>query len=82
MDRKLVGKAFGRVLRAYRLTLGLSQEGLAERADLDRTYPSLLERGLRAPSLEMLFRIAEALRIDPAELVAKTFQEKVLVRRD
>lgn len=82
MRRHVVGKAFGRVLREYRLTLDLSQEELAERADLDRTYPSLLERGLRSPSLEMLFRIAEALAIDPAELVAKTFYQKVLVGKE
>lgn len=82
MRRHLVGKAFGRVLREYRLILDLSQEELAERADLDRTYPSLLERGLRSPSLEMLFRIAEALGIDPAELVAKTFCQKVVVGKE
>lgn len=78
MDRRSFGRTFGRVLRAYRRSRGLTQEELAERADLDRTYPSLLERGLRSPSLLMVFQIAEALGIDPAELVSKTAHSRKL----
>lgn len=45
--RHKVAEAFGIVLRTVRDAAGLSQEQLAEAADVDRTYPSLLERGLR-----------------------------------
>jgi hypothetical protein len=45
-----VARAFGAILRAARVATGISQEVLAERADCDRTYPSLLERGMRRHS--------------------------------
>jgi transcriptional regulator with XRE-family HTH domain len=70
--RREVACAFGVVLRISRRERDISQETLAERADLDRTYPSLLERGLRQPTLTYLFAIADALGIDPAELVRLT----------
>jgi transcriptional regulator with XRE-family HTH domain len=47
----------------------MSQEDLAERASFDRTYPSLLERGLRTPTLTVLIEIARALDLEPAQLV-------------
>jgi len=50
----------------------LSQEQLAELADMDRTYPSLLERGLRTPSLLQLLSIGGALKIRPGMLVDMT----------
>ena len=45
---------FGKVLGESRRERGLSQEQLAELADLDRTTPSLLERGLRQPTLSVV----------------------------
>jgi transcriptional regulator with XRE-family HTH domain len=57
------------VLRNARREQGVTQEALAETADFDRTYPSLLERGLRQPTLTYLFGIADALGMDPEELV-------------
>ncbi|MDB6102439.1 MAG: family transcriptional regulator [Gammaproteobacteria bacterium] len=70
--RREVACAFGVVLRDSRRERNMTQESLAERADLDRTYPSLLERGLRQPTLTYLFAIADALGMDPAELVRLT----------
>ncbi len=67
-----IHRAFGRVLREYRLKLSLSQEDLALEAGIDRTFVSLLERGKRQPTLETLFRIAKVLRVSPAILVART----------
>jgi hypothetical protein len=43
-----VAKAFGAVLRAAGVAAGISQQVLAERADCDRTYPSLLHLSLEA----------------------------------
>jgi transcriptional regulator with XRE-family HTH domain len=72
MGTKTIPQAFGEVLRDCRTKAGISQENLAFKVDLDRTYISLLERGLRQPTLEMLFRLAGVLGIAPATLVART----------
>ena len=60
---------FGPVLRRLRVAAGLSQEALAAEADLHRTFISLLERGRRAPSLEVVFRLAEALKVSATDVV-------------
>src|SRR5688572_22189122 len=62
--------AFGRRVRAIRQERELSQETLAERAGLHWTYISGVERGQRAPSLDVLGRIANGLAVTPAELFA------------
>jgi transcriptional regulator with XRE-family HTH domain len=62
-------REFGRRVRQRRLELALSQEELAERADLHRTYISSLEQGRRNVAVRNLVRLAEALEFDPAELV-------------
>ena len=73
MRTRKLALAFGSVLREVRLQKGISQDTLASLCDFDRTYPSLLERGLRSPTLAMIFRISEALEINPSLLVAKTY---------
>jgi transcriptional regulator with XRE-family HTH domain len=72
MGTRTIPQAFGEVLRDYRTKAGISQENLAFRSDLDRTYISLLERGLRQPTLETLFRLAGVLEIAPATMIART----------
>jgi transcriptional regulator with XRE-family HTH domain len=72
MGTRTIPQAFGEVLRDYRTKAGISQENLALKADLDRTYISLLERGLRQPTLETLFRLAGVLEIAPATIIART----------
>ena len=59
----------GQSIRDRRLAKKLSQEALAEIADFDRTYISLLERGKRSPSFSNLCRIAAALETTPSELL-------------
>lgn len=59
---------FGRRLRTLRLSKGLSQETLAARAGLDRTYVSGCERGQRNIGLENIYRLSGALGVSPAEL--------------
>jgi len=61
-------KTFGSTVKAWRKRLGISQEELAERADLHRTYVSDVERGARNLSLESIARVAGALRVNVAEL--------------
>lgn len=61
--------AFGRVLRRYRLSAGLSQEKLALEAGLQRNYISLLELGQNQPTITTLFKLAVVLDIKPEQIV-------------
>ena len=63
--------AFGQVLRHFRASLQISQERLSQESGLDRSYISLLERGLRQPSLTTLLQLAKALDIPSGELILK-----------
>lgn len=60
--------AFGQRVRALRLAAGLSQERLADKAGLHRTYVSSLERGLRNVGLDNILRLAKALEVSPTDL--------------
>jgi transcriptional regulator with XRE-family HTH domain len=64
-------KAFGLALRDIRTERGISQEQLALDGDFDRTFPSLIERGLRSPSIRTLVRLAEVLKVRPSEIVRR-----------
>ena len=59
----------GKVLRKERLRLGLSQEGLAEKADLHWTYIGGIERGERNVSLLNIVKLAHALGMTPSSLL-------------
>lgn len=58
-----VGRIFGQVLKKIRTAKGVSQSELAHLAELDRTYISLIERGLRKPTIDVVFKISEALQL-------------------
>ncbi|HAP77291.1 MAG TPA: XRE family transcriptional regulator [Acidimicrobiaceae bacterium] len=60
---------FGSRLRELRSRQGLSQELLAERAGLHRTYVGSVERGERNVALLNILRLADALRCDPGRLL-------------
>ncbi|AIQ13762.1 helix-turn-helix domain-containing protein [Paenibacillus durus] len=60
---------FGQVLRTIRKKQKMSQENLAFRSNLDRTYISMLERGIHQPTLNSLLAIASALSMKASELV-------------
>jgi len=62
--------AFGKAIRRRRHKKGLTQEQLALDCGLHPTYISLLERGLRHPTLDTIFAIAERLGTRPSLLVA------------
>lgn len=61
--------AIGAKLRAIREKLGMSQEEVAERAGVDRTYISILERGLKSPTLDTMERICAALGTLPERVI-------------
>jgi DNA-binding XRE family transcriptional regulator len=71
-----VSAAFGRVLREQRTAAGVSQEALALSADVDRTFVSQIERGIRQPTLTTLCKLARALDVQPSTLVSR--MEKLL----
>jgi transcriptional regulator with XRE-family HTH domain len=59
----------GRNVREARRAKGLSQEELAFRAEMKRSYLSDLERGTRNPSIRAVERLAIALQVEPASLL-------------
>ncbi|MEP2987911.1 MAG: helix-turn-helix transcriptional regulator [Parasphingorhabdus sp.] len=56
-------------IRRYRKEAALTQEQLAEKAQIDFTYVSGIETGKRNPSLMVMVRISEALGVELAQLV-------------
>ncbi len=64
----------GHVIQNFRKSKGLSQEVLSGLADLDRTHYSKIERGLRSPNLNTLFKIAYALDVAPHDLIIEIEQ--------
>ena len=65
----------GQVIQSYRLRKGMSQKVLSGLAGLDRTHYSKIERGLRSPTLDTLFKIAQALDIPPSDIVRQIEQQ-------
>jgi len=61
----------GKYLKIERENKGFSQEKLAEKSSVHRTYISLLERNKKSPTLDVLFRICKALEIKPSALISK-----------
>jgi len=68
-ETTILSRVFGALLREARQSAGISQEELAARADLHRTYVSLLERGVKGPTLDTLFRLCHALAQRPEDFV-------------
>ena len=71
-----ISTVFGQVLREQRLSRELSQEELALAADVDRTFVSQMERGIRQPTITTLMKLAGALGVQPSTLVVR--MEKLL----
>ncbi len=65
----MIESFFGQIVQKLRKEKKLTQEELAFRSGLDRTYISLIERGLRIPTLRTFFKLSEALGIEPEELI-------------
>jgi transcriptional regulator with XRE-family HTH domain len=68
---------FGRRLRELRQSRDLTQEALAEAADLSGNYISDLELGLKVPSLTIIVRLSQALDIGAADLLTAFSREAV-----
>lgn len=66
-----VRAAFGRRVREVRLAAAVSQEELAYRSGLDRSYVGQVERGERNLTLENIYRLAEGLGVPAASLMVE-----------
>lgn len=62
-------QAFSERVRTFRENIGISQEKLAEKAGLHRTYIGSLERAEKIPSLITIVKIAKALNINISDLI-------------
>lgn len=60
--------AFGRNVARLRTERGFSQDKLAEASDIDRTYLSGIERGVRNPGIKAVLKLTRALRVGVEEL--------------
>lgn len=74
MEKKLV-QAVASTIRHLRKLADMSQETLADKADLDRTYISGIERGVRNITLDSLEQIINALDVDIASFFAKVSEQ-------
>lgn len=61
----------GEELRRARHDAGLTQEELAHKASLHRTYISMLERDRKSPTVEVLIRVAKALGVSAGDIVGR-----------
>ena len=73
-DNQLSSHIVGKVIADIRQKKGLTQEVMSGLANIGRTYLSAIERGERKPTLETIWRIAQALDMQPSELVRKIEQ--------
>ncbi len=56
-------------LKRLRREKGISQEELADKADINRNYVGMIERSENAATVDMLEKLAEALEVEPAEIL-------------
>jgi len=66
---------FARVLKKIRTDKLITQEALALKSGLDRTYISLLERGERQPTLSTILKLSKVLKVSGAEIVRRVEKE-------
>lgn len=69
LEVKAFQESFGKAVRHRRQTMGISQEELASRCELHRTYISEIERGLKSASLKAILAISQALGCLPHVLI-------------
>ena len=71
----------GDELRNCREAAGLSQERLADKAGIDRTYVSILERDRQSPTVDMLIRVCRAMDVRASDVLARIEDDYKLARR-
>jgi len=71
-----IEKAFGEVLRSLRKEVGLTQTKLSDLSGLSTNFISFCERGLQQPSLNSLWLLSFALKIEPAEFIREVQKKR------
>jgi transcriptional regulator with XRE-family HTH domain len=71
-----VNSKLGKVISSLRQSAGLSQEELAERASIHRTYVSQIERGLKSPTIAILLKLSKALGTTPSKIM-QLFEKEI-----
>ena len=69
ITHKHILEKFGQRLQQTRKSKGITQEELAAKISMDRTYIGLIERGGRNPTVRTLYKIAKALKVNSSELL-------------
>ena len=77
MPKKAIYPAFGPIMRRFRHLKDLTQDEVAARLDVAPSYVSRLESEIKRPSLEMLFRLAEALEIPASTIISEMEKENL-----
>lgn len=70
-----IARAFGAAVRALRNDRGISQESLANLADIERSHMGKVERGEHMPTLVIVFKIARGLGCGAAEVMGRAEEE-------
>lgn len=66
----------GELLRKSRVAAGLTQEELAFKAKISRNYVSLLEQGVKSPTVSTLLKVCRALNVSAGKLIEKVERQK------
>jgi transcriptional regulator with XRE-family HTH domain len=69
---------FGKNVRRLRTATGMSQDAFADFVGVHRTYLSGIERGVRAPSIVIVDRLAKALNVEAGVLFAEDDEQTVI----
>lgn len=64
-------EAFGQAVREARLKQGISQEEAASRGGIDRAYFGAIERAAKTPTVNMIFRVSQAVGRRPSQLLTR-----------
>ncbi|MEX1029987.1 MAG: helix-turn-helix transcriptional regulator [Paenibacillaceae bacterium] len=64
-----IESVIGKVIKSQRIRLEINQEELAFRSHSERTYISMIERGLSQPTVGKMFDISKALKIRPSDFI-------------
>lgn len=75
-QRNRDAEVFGFLIRQLRMERGLTQEALAERAELNVSYIGFIERGENVPTLTIVLNLADALHVDAADLVGEVSRRR------
>jgi transcriptional regulator with XRE-family HTH domain len=78
---EVIERAIGAAIRSARLASGLSMTALAEQCGVSQPYLSQLEHGKGSPSINTLYKIANALGVSPQDLLPDETDDVVVIRR-